>query len=164
MLTHEMQKIDHMIKEDKLTDYQKVRRQLREKGGGDKDVDTKLFEMKSKKFTAPFKTYTRDQRNNIFRDRTQAPAVGLYHPKKEVVWAKPRDSHFDPHHENADKALKIKFDTAKVNASKISKYFFNLTSPRRASVIKPAKKTLESTLESPLNTHNQVDTKNSANK
>lgn len=85
MLANEMKKIDELIKQDKLSDHQKVRRQLREKGGGDKDVEARLFEIKSKNFTCSFKTYTRDQRNKVLDSKMSTPGVGLYHPKKELV-------------------------------------------------------------------------------
>lgn len=38
MLAYEMKKIDESIKEGKLSDYQKVKRQVREAKGTDKDV------------------------------------------------------------------------------------------------------------------------------
>ena len=38
-LAWEMKKIDESIREDRLSDYQKVKRQLRELKGSDKDVD-----------------------------------------------------------------------------------------------------------------------------
>lgn len=38
-LAWEMKRIDESIREDRLSDYQKVKRQLRELKGSDKDVD-----------------------------------------------------------------------------------------------------------------------------
>ena len=41
-----MKKIDESIREDNLTDYQKIKRSLKEAKGSEKDVESKLFEMR----------------------------------------------------------------------------------------------------------------------
>ena len=45
-LAWEMKRIDESIREDRLSDYQRVKRQLRENKGSDKDVDQRLFEIR----------------------------------------------------------------------------------------------------------------------
>lgn len=115
MLAYEMKKIDDSIKEDKLTDYQRIKRQLRDTKGSEKDVEMKLFEKKQRFFTSNFKSYSRDKRNDIFSNKTNPPPVGQYHPKKEVTQHKARSSHFDPHHKESILAQKLKFDLAKAN-------------------------------------------------
>ena len=60
MLAYEMKKIDESIKEDKLSDYQKIKRQLRDQKGSDKDVESRLREIKQFDCTSNFKSTFRD--------------------------------------------------------------------------------------------------------
>ena len=120
-----------MIQEDRLSDYQKVKKQLREtKSGGPEDVMAKLLEIKSKKFSSNFKSYSRDQWTSMYANRTNPPAVGHYRPKIEVILEKPRETRFNPHHINAEKAFKTKFDVAK-SAVNINPRVLKSISPRK---------------------------------
>lgn len=125
-----MKKIDESIREDKLSDYQKVKRQVREAKGTDKDVQMRLLELRQRHFTSNFKSYSRDRRNVIFSSKTNPPPVGQYHPKKEVVQHRGRDPHFDPHHVTAEEAYKVKFDCAK-SKIKVTPKILEHISPRR---------------------------------
>lgn len=80
-----MKKIEDSIREDGFSDYKKVKRQLQEMKGSDKDVEQRLFELRQKHFTSNFKSYSRERRNVIFANKSNPPPVGQYHPKKEVT-------------------------------------------------------------------------------
>ena len=41
--------------------------------------------MKRRQFTSNFKSYSRDRRDEIFSNKTNPPAVGTYHPIRELT-------------------------------------------------------------------------------
>ena len=116
-IANEMKKVERKIQEDKLSDYQKIKRQLREQKVSAEDVEAKMLEIQSKKFSSNFKSFSRDHWKFMYRNRTNQPPIGHYRPKIEVVKEKSRLPIFFPHHSTSEKAFKKKFDVAKSSVS-----------------------------------------------
>lgn len=104
-----MKKIEQDIQESKLTDIQRLQKQLKQgKKTNDKEIIDQLHLLKQKRFSIHFKVQSRDRREEVFSNKTNPPAVGHYHPKKDVVLSSIRAPHIDEQHELAMKAHRRK--------------------------------------------------------
>lgn len=75
-----MKNIEDSVKERNLSEAIRLRKQLKEAHVGDKEIETRLFKLRHKEFSAAFKSYSRDQRDEFLADKTNAPPVGQYNP------------------------------------------------------------------------------------
>lgn len=53
---------------------------MKEQRVGDKEIEQRLFALRHKEFSANFKSYSRDRRDEIFSNKTNPPPVGQYNP------------------------------------------------------------------------------------
>ena len=68
--------ISEEIKESELTEFQKMKKKLKNSKVSEKEVIQKLLELKKRDFTSNFKSYSRDRRMEIFSNKTNPPPVG----------------------------------------------------------------------------------------
>ncbi len=68
--------ISEEIKESELTEFQKMKKKLKNSKASEKEVIQKLLELKKRDFTSNFKSYSRDRRMEIFSNKTNPPPVG----------------------------------------------------------------------------------------
>jgi hypothetical protein len=71
-----MKLISEEIKESELTEFQKMKKRLKNSKASEKEVIQKLLELKKREFTSNFKSYSRERRMEIFSNKTNPPPVG----------------------------------------------------------------------------------------
>jgi hypothetical protein len=71
-----MKDIEESIKERSLSEAVRLRKQLKEARVSDKEIEARLFALRHKEFSANFKSYSRDRRDEIFSNKTNPPPVG----------------------------------------------------------------------------------------
>lgn len=81
-IIQEMNKIERENQLRMMSDARKLKRQV---GLSDQDISIQLFKEKQKNFTSNFQSCSRDRYQQITSSKTNAPAVGHYNPRKELV-------------------------------------------------------------------------------
>ena len=84
-LKNQMRDIEEAIKERSMTEVARLRKTLKEQKVGEREIEQRVFELKAKEFSSNFKSYSRDRRDEIFSNKTNPPAVGTYHPIRDLT-------------------------------------------------------------------------------
>lgn len=109
-----MKKIEMEIQDNKLSEVEKLQKQLKDMKSGDKsgmqekDIVAKIVQLKQRSFSNHFKVCSREKRTLAFSNKTNPPGVGHYHPRKEVILTNSRNPHIDSTHLNEFEAIKRK--------------------------------------------------------
>ena len=91
----QMKKIKKDAEESKLTEIQRLTKQIKQNSGQqEKELIEKLEKYKKNNKSVHFRTQSRDKWNEVFQSKTNPPAVGHYHPKPQNVIGSGRETKF----------------------------------------------------------------------
>ena len=81
----EMRKIEDQMKVQQMSRTKKIKKELQKKFGKEskvteQDISKQMMEINRRNLTANFQTTSRDHHQFIFRNKTDPPEVGKYHP------------------------------------------------------------------------------------